>query len=856
MNSLKKYQGDILCVLLFVLISFVYFSPAVLDGRKLDQHDNAAANGLKVEIDQYRDSHDGETPRWINSLFGGMPTYQIAPSYGSQKGLSFLQDMYHLWLPDYVFYLFISLLGFYILLRVLDMRQWLAALGAIVWAFSTYFLIIIAAGHIWKVWTLAYIPPTIAGMVLCYKRKYLLGLVVTAFFASLQIWSNHVQMSYYFLIPEVLMVLGFLIQSIRESQIKGLRDWAKATGCVAVAALIAVGLNLSNLYHTYEYTKDTMRGKSELKTATVEKRETDGLDRDYITNWSYGIAETWSLLIPNIHGGASVPLSMNEKAMDKAEPRFTQTGIYGAFTQYWGSQPGTSGPVYAGALVCMLFILALFIVPNNNPLKWVLIISTILSILLAWGRNFMPFTDWCIDYVPMYSKFRTVSSALVVAEFTIPLLAMLALKELISTDSKLPTQRKIRMLLYSVAITASICLLFAVAPEAVFDNCVNESDRSAIANYSAQGYFDQYIGNQILVSINNMRQLMLTSDAWRSLIIILIGALLLYLLLKYPKHNLLLGSSIILLCLIDMWPVNKRYLNDSMFEKTADEIQIQKTPAYQQILETSGAGRNYRVMNFAVSTFNDNTTSAFFSSIGGYHAAKMRRYQELIDHHIAPEMSKVYEYLTHPDTIATPDEMFPVINMLNTQWFIMPLQGGEQAPVANPAAYGNAWFVDSVMIVNDANEEIDALGKVSPRHVAVINTKDVDKDIEINKNLIIDVEGTQIEQTSLISDEVRYKTHNTHDGLAVFSEIYYPGWEATIDGKPAEIIRADYVLRAMKIPAGDHEIVMMFHPKSVTTTETLAWISFALLILAAIILVIKEIKLKHKEDTNGEESKS
>lgn len=837
MKLIKKYWKDIVCVLVFIAISVAYFCPATFEGRRLNQHDNGAADGLSVELTQYRDAHDGETPRWLNSLFGGMPTYQIAPSYDSTEGMSFIQSLYHLWLPDYVFYIFISMLGFYILLRAFDFKEWMSALGAIVWAFSSYFFIIIAAGHIWKVLTLAYIPPTIAGIVLCYKKKYLLGMVVTALFACMQIISNHVQMTYYFLIPEGLMVIAFLADSIAK---KTTMDWLKATGCVAAAAIIAVGINASNLYHTYEYSKDTMRGKSELvKQNKVDDQTDSGLERSYITNWSYGIGETWSLLIPNIRGGASVPLSMNATAMKKADSQFSNAGIYGAFTQYWGEQPGTSGPVYVGALICMLFLLSLFIIPNKNPLKWALIAATILSVLLSWGRNFMGFTDFFIDYIPMYSKFRTVSSILVVAEFTIPLMALLGLKELLSEDSQRTQQQKVKMLIGCAGAAMLVCLIFALGGTSVVGDCISTSDRNAMEQYVAQGYFDNGTADRILASLSSMREAMLTSDSWRSLGYIFLGTALLWLMIRSKKKTPAIYCFLVIaICLVDMWQVNKRYLNDSMFENVPIGQKVQKTEAYDYILNQSGNGRNYRVLNMTVSTFNDNTTSAFFSSVGGYHAAKLRRYQELIETHIGSEMNEAFRYIAQPDSTMNGDKMFPVINMMNAKWFILPGQDNAQIPVENPLAYGNAWFVNDLKVVNNANEEIAALGEVVPRHTAVVD-KQFSNTLE-GADMTPD-STAYVNQTSLVSDEVKYEVDSKNGGVVVFSEIYYPGWIAMIDGEETEIARADYVLRAMKVPAGKHEIVMQFKPQSIATTETIAYICFGLLLLSLLYIIAKNV---------------
>ncbi len=870
----KRLLPDAVCVVLFIAISFVYFFDATLDDRRLRGHDHSAADGLSVEVKEYREANDGETPRWMNSLFGGMPTYQIAPSYDSVKPMTFIEKIYSLGVPTYMGYILISLLGFYILLRAFDFRHWMAALGAVVWAFSSYFFIIIAAGHIWKVFTLAYIPPTIAGMVLCYRGKYLWGGVLTALFATLQILSNHVQMTYYFLIPEIMMFVAFLVDAIRK---KAMPRFLKATGVLAAAAVIAVAINASNLYHTYEYSKDTMRGKSELVKEHKPGDQTDsGLERSYITAWSYGKGETWSFLVPNIHGGASVALSSDKTAMKEADSQLKQMGIYNAFTQYWGDQPGTSGPVYVGALVCMLFVLALILIPNRNPLKWALVGATILSVLLSWGHNFMWFTNLFIDYVPMYAKFRTVSSILVVAEFTIPLLAMLGLKEFVERVTSLRcnnnatpadySKQVINPLFISVGVTLLFCLIFALMPGAVFGDCLSAHDRSAVAQYVAKGYFDNATGGRILASLSTMREAMLTADAWRSAFIILLGAAMMFVYAR-KKSELRPAIMVIVLlaiCLVDMWQVNKRYLNDKMFVKPQTVSQsIPKTAADEYILSKSGDGRDYRVLNFTVSTFNDNTTSAFYSSVGGYHAAKLRRYQELVEEHIGHEMQQVYaalgkakidtlrmmaenaKYPIYDFSEVDTDNYFPVLNMLNTRWFI--LGGGEDGrvklPIENTTAYGNAWFVNDVKFVDNANEEIDALYEINPRKTAVVN-REFAPLLTPNSSLL--TPNSKVVQTSLTSTSVTYDVESENGGVVVFSEIYYPGWKATIDGEPADIARADYVLRAMSVPAGKHKIEMVFDPQSLHTTEAIATTALILLLLGFVIAIAKPFVIKNK----------
>lgn len=869
MEILKKYYADVLAVCLFVAIAFAYFYPATMDGRRLQQHDHNANDGISVELNEYRNAHEGETPRWVRSVFSGMPTYQIAPSYGTGSTLQAVTNAYHLWLPEYVWYVFVSLLGFYIMLRAFDFKVWMAALGAIVWAFSSYFFIIIAAGHIWKVMTLAYIPPTIGGLLKIYgarkhvkmtedgktSKQYVYGLVagflLTAVFGAMQISANHVQMTYYFLVPCGLIALAYLVSAVRE---KSVMDWLKKTGVVALAAVLAVCMNLSNLYHTYEYSKHTMRGKSELvKQNKVEDQTDSGLERSYITAWSYGKAETWTLLVPNANGGASMPLQMNEVAMSKANPQLTQGGIYGAFTQYWGEQPGTSGPVYVGALVCLLFVLGMIIIPNREPLKWAMVIATILSIMLAWGKNFMGLTDFFIDYVPMYSKFRTVASILVVAEFTIPFVAMWALKLFVESAE----EEKVRMrkaLLISVGITAGICLLMAVMPEAFFGECLSTSDRRAIDQYVGAGYFDASFGQQILLSIASMREAMLTSDAWRSFYIIIIGAALmggLKLFSVSPKNGeRVLVPALILLCLWDMWGVNKRYLNDAMFvTPTPQAATQQKTEADEFILQTSGSGRNYRVLNLTVSTFNDNTTSALFNSIGGYHAAKLRRYQELVEACIQPEISNLYKALSMAkmDTVAMmqqaspypmydfttvpADSLFPVLNMLNMKWAIVGggQDGKVKIPIENNTANGNAWFVKEVKKAANANEELDLLHQVSPKEVAVALGEDADK---LSSGAL--GEG-RIDLVTYEANSASYTAESKDGGVAVFSEVFYPGWTATVDGEPAEVVRVNYVLRAVRIPSGKHTIVMTYEPDSIKTTETIGYASMGVLLLLAML---------------------
>ena len=821
MKNLKLWLPDILAVVLFAVISFAYFFPADIEGRILYRHDSSAGRGAGQEASEYQ-QRTGERTRWTNALFGGMPTYQMAPSYKSMTVLSKAENAYHLWLPENVWYVFAYLLGFYIMLRAFDFRQYLAMLGAVIWAFSSYFFIIIAAGHIWKVMALAYLPPMIGGVMLAYRGKYLWGLVVTSLFAALEIMANHVQMTYYYLMVILLMVIAFVIDGVRQ---KAYMHLLKATGVCVAAALIAVCMNLSNLYHTWEYGQETMRGKSELVKQNSENQTSSGLDRDYITQWSYGIDETWTLLVPNTKGGASVALAENKTAMSKADPNYI--GIYQQLGQYWGDQPMTAGPVYVGAFVLMLFILGLFIV--KGPLKWALLVATILSILLSWGRNFMPFTDFFIDYVPMYAKFRTVASILVVAEFTIPLLAMLALKEIVTGAVDIKSKRFSYSLIASFVLTGGLALLFSLMPKVFFSDFVSQSEMQALSQIPA----DQLM--PLLNNLTEMRMAMFTSDALRSFWIILIGTgLLLAFCAKKLRAEWMIAGMLVL-CLVDMWQVNKRYLNDGMFvSKSVREAPVQKSEAIDHILQDKSL--DYRVLNLASNTFNENETSYYLKSIGGYHAAKLRRYQELIDAHIQPEMSGLFSALSKAAgdmTQVNGDSIFPVLNMLNTKYFILPLQGGRQVPLENPYTYGNAWFVDKVHYVDNANQELDMTGQLPLRHEAVADKKfsqQLGEAVPQDTNSVVRI-------TAYEPNKLTYDVNSGKGGVIVFSEIYYPGWTATVDGVEQELGRVNYVLRALNVKPGKHEVVLSFFPKTIDRTETVAYVAYAVLLLLILYLI-------------------
>ena len=819
-TTLKRLLPDVVAVVLFAVLALAYFYPADFEGRILYRHDASAGVGAGQEQHEYY-QRTGERTRWTNSLFGGMPTYQLSPSYKSADTLSTAINAYHLWLPENVWYVFAYLLGFYLLLRAFEFRWYLAALGSVMWAFSTYFLIIIAAGHIWKVWALAYLPPLIAGITLAYRGKYLWGLIVTAIFSAFEVYANHVQMSYYYLFIIFFMVLAWLVDAVRKQR---LVHFFKATAVCIAGGLVGLLINLSNIYHTWQYGQESMRGKSELVKADTGNQTNSGLERDYITQWSYGIGETWTLLVPNAKGGShNIRLGSDASAMKKSDPQLSE--YVGQWFQYWGDQPFTAGPVYVGAFVLMLFILGLFIV--KGPMKWALLAVTVLSILLSWGKNFMGFTNVFIDYMPMYSKFRTVSSILVIAEFTIPLLAMLALKKIVDEPEVLT--KKVKFVYASFALTGGFCLLFALMPTVFFD-FTSTADIEQLSQYIPKEYLAP-----MTESISRVRQSIFTADCWRSLIIIVIGTLCLLLFKAKKLRAQYMVGALAILCLTDLWLVNKRYLNDEMFVDKMERDQSQPQTETDKII-LADKTLDYRVLNLASNTFNENETSYYHKSIGGYHAAKLRRYQELIEAYISPEMQKVFTAVASAAgdmTQVNGDSIYPVLNMLNTRYFIMPLQGGKTVPIENPYAYGNAWFVDNVKFVDNANQELDAIGTLNLRHEAVADAK--------YRDLLKPVAEADTDSACLVTitayepNRLSYDVTSAKGGVVVFSEIFYPGWTATVDGTPVELGRVDYVLRALTVSPGKHKVELSFFPKSLDITESVAYASLGLLLLFIVL---------------------
>lgn len=850
----KKIQADLLVVLIFLAVSVAYFISPLSEGLVLGGHDSVAAVGLGQEQKEYRATHGGETTRWSNAIFSGMPTYQTAPTYSATDTVSALSQIYGLgtghWFPA-ISYLFLYLLGFYILLRAFNFKPYLAALGAVLWAFSSYFMIIIAAGHIWKVMTLAFIPPTIGGLILCYRGKYLWGAAVTALFTAFQVMSNHMQMTYYFLFVMLFLVIAYFVDAIVRHK---LGSWLKATAVLAVAGVLGVAANLPNIYHTYEYAKESMRGKAELTPQPAAKgetaqKQTDGLDRDYITMWSYGIDETLTLLVPDYKGGGSQSIldrdgvedlpgyddfyqcaGQTQAAMQQANIQAYPPGVQ----LYWGDQPFTVGPVYIGAFVCFLFILGLFYV--KGPVKWGLLAATLLSLFFAWGKN-IGVTDFFIDHLPMYAKFRTVSSALVIAEFTMPLLAVLCLYE-ISRNKQLfnltswkgaPLCKRIGLPVASV-LTLGLCLLLWIAP-GVAGDCISTADMQTFDMMRQAGFPADLIG-RYMAAITSMHHAILSADALRSACIIVLGMLVLWAYATDKLKGWMCCSLLALICLADLWQIDKRYLNDDSFtDETTQSEGFAKSPADARILQDKSY---YRVLNLSTggSPFNEttNATSYYHHSIGGYHAAKLHRYQDLIDRQLNAEIQHLADAINNAegDMSRVPgDSVAAVLNMLNTKYIMFGKQANQV--IENPYANGNGWFVRQLNFVKNADAEMAALGKLDTKHVAVADEK-----------FRSTLEGTALDSGSVslqqyAPNDLKYTIESAKGGLVVFSEIYYPGWTVTIDGKPAELGRVNYVLRALKVPAGKHEVQMTFRPASITTTNTIAYV--ALLLVVALFAI-------------------
>jgi len=822
LSALAPY---LVAIFVFIGITLVYFSP-LLEGKKLKQHDIAMFKGMSKEIVDFRES-TGQEALWTNSMFGGMPAWQISVKYTGNL-MRYVDRMITLGLPYPANFVFLYFLGFFILLLVLKVDPWLSIAGAIAFALSSYFFIILGAGHTSKAHAIGYMAPVLAGIILTFRGKYRQGALLTAVALALEIKAGHLQITYYLLL--MVLVYGFfkLIDAIAQ---KTLPSFLKTTGILLIAALLAVLTHSTNLWATYQYGKDTMRGKPEL---TKEKAITlDGLDRDYITSWSYGKEETWSLLIPDAKGGASGMLG-NVDAIKKADPAY-RSMISNQTNAYWGDQPGTSGPVYVGAIVIFLFILGMFIV--RGRFKWALFSITVLSILLSWGHNMMWFTDFFIDYIPGYNKFRAVTMTLVMAELAMPLLAFLALNEVIKNPVLL--KQKINYFYISLGLSAGVVLLFYMLPTAFF-SFLSEQENAQFTQLLGGADGPQVAA--YLANLEAVRVAIFRADALRSLFFIAAAAALIYVyLLNKIKHTWLIAG-VAVLVLIDMFGVNRRYLNNDNFVR-ASQVDVPFKPSKANLFILNDKDLDYRVLDITQSTFNDASTSYFHKSIGGYHGAKLQRYQDIIEYYIQGEIESIYKVLSDKPTMEKINNLFyqqQVLNMLNTKYVIYNPDG---QPLINPAAFGGAWFVDTAMVVNSPDEEIAALAKVDLRTVAVVDQRFADQLTRIGQD-----GESAIQLTDYQPNHLTYQTESANDRLAVFSEIYFAnGWNAYLDGVKAPYLRANYILRAMNIPAGKHTIDFKFEPAVWKVGEPISLVASLILILLMLTMLGLEARKYFKK---------
>ncbi|MCH5214484.1 MAG: hypothetical protein J1E97_04765 [Muribaculaceae bacterium] len=800
----KATLYSFLAALFLAVVAFLFFAPADYEGKVLSQADTLQGLANSHELKEYEEA-TGETAYWTNSLFSGMPSFQITPSYSSNKMLKWVFDLYTLWLPSPANLVFAMMLGFFIMCLCMKMKWPGSLFGAVAWGLSTYFIIIIGAGHIWKFLTLAYIPPMIGGIALCYRGRYWGGAALTSLFTALQLGSNHPQMTYYFLFVVAALVIAWLVTDIREKKMK---RWYIATGTIILAGALGVAANTASLYLSYEYSKETIRGRqTELSLSPEAAASQNGLDYDYITQWSYGIDETMTLLIPNVKGGASVkPVGdgMAPKSMLDTEtvqnatltPQEQQFIAYN-FMQYFGDQPMTNGPVYVGALVLVLAVLAMFICegPTMTPMKWALFTVSILAILLSWGSNFEWLTTFFINNVPFYNKFRTPSSMLVVVEFCVPLLATMCIIQL----ARIPEFMKRNGILFYLVFGffLFVCLLGWLAPGTFGDPWSSRE----LAFIKDNNLFTNSAYTNALLAVEKARLNDVSSDSLRSFIFILMGAVTCLLFLKGAiKSRTVFGLALTGIVLLDLFTVNKRYVDYENF--TSPETITAFTPTQADVKIMMDPTPNFRVLD--IDDFTQARSSYFHKTIGGYHAAKLTRYNDLIDRQITQGNEQV-------------------INMLNARYLLSDGQA-----ILNPEAFGNAWLVDKVVYVDNPIEEMTALDNLPLRSQAVADEKFKGT---LGSSQAVSP-GDTIYETSYAPGKLDYFVKSAKGGVAVFSEVFFPwGWTATIDGQPIEIGRVNYVLRALNIPAGEHTIHFEFRPDRLKRANTIGVIAVALIYL-------------------------
>jgi Bacterial membrane protein YfhO len=849
----KKLIQPAIAIAIFLAITFVYFKPQLIDGKVISQSDIRQFKGASKEISDFRLKHPGEEPLWTNAMFSGMPSYQISTLYPNNY-TKYLDKVLSLGLTYPAGAMFQYFLGFFILCLCLKLDFRTSIVAALAYGLSSYFLIILEVGHNSKAHALAYVPALLGAVIYAYRSNALIGACLTAIFGALNLYCNHVQISYYFIIVIGIFIAFEFVNAIKN---KLLPSFIKTSMFLAVAAVIGVLPNITSLLLTAEYGKLSQRGPTELTidaSGTSNKSiVTNGLDKDYATGWSYGVSETFTLLIPNFKGGASEPIGDNKTALKGIDDAQMQQAV-GSMFSYFGNQPGTSGPVYVGAIIVFLFILGLFIIQDR--LKWVILIATILSIMLSWGRNFMGFSSFMFDYFPGYNKFRAVSMTLVIAELVMPLLAVLVIDKILKSDVKkiswkFPFTSKVqnfnKALLFSLILTGGFCLVSYVMPTAVNTFAPDNEFESIKGQYMQQGQTDeaqvtQYLNN-VLPLVEEARINIFQSDALRSLLFILLGAGALFLFARKTINANVMIVALGLFVLVDLWGVDNRYLNSKRFTAKA-QSNLLPTPKPADDFILNDNKDNARVINMAIDPFNNSEPSYFHQNIGGYHAAKLKRYQELIEFHISKNMNIIRSAFgpgANDSVFRAAFEKCGVLNMLNVKYFIY---SNDAQPLVNRYAAGPAWFVSNVKTVQTANDEILELGKVNPTQTAIINTSkfaSAPKDNSLSKG--------SIKRTSYEPNHQQYESENAGAGLAIFSEIYYPkGWNAYIDGQKTDYICANYALRGLSIPAGKHKIDFKFEPETYRMGEKVA-LAGSIILFGALLFLLWSLFLK-KEVVN------
>lgn len=808
--------AKVLAPIVLLLIVVLFFLP-LFQGKTIFQGDIVNYQGASQEIKEFRDNNHQE-PLWTNSMFSGMPAYQISVQYPNnymQHVLSFLK----LGLPHVAANIFLSMLGFYLLGLVLGWGPWISLIGAIAFGFSSYFIIIIEAGHNTKSLAIALFPFILASVYYAYRKNALLGALFFSVSMALEMLANHPQMTYYLGIVMLFVILAEAMIFIKNQQ---LTSFVKTSSLLLVGLLLAISTNISNLLLTYEYSKHTIRGKSEL-TLKDNTNQTSGLDKDYATAWSYGIGESFTLLIPNYKGGGSGSIGEHPSAL-KEVPAQDKQGV-SSMDSYFGDQPFTSGPVYVGAIICFLFVLSFFIL--RGPFYWALIAAFVLSLMLSWGKNFMGLTDFFLDYVPGYNKFRAVASILVNVELIMPLVACMTLAKLL--DALEEREKFIKPLMYSLAIVGGFSLLQWLAPDLLntFEK-VDEIEKT-VQQYVQYGAGKEeevrpYIA-QLLPSVIDARKAIASSDAIRSFFFVLIAGLaLLGYIKKVTTAQVSLGI-IGVLTLFDLWSVNKRYLtNENYVAKRKMEVAIEKTPVDEKILADKDL--YYRVYNTTVRPDQDSKTSYFHKSLGGYHGAKLRRYQELIDYHFNRGNRAAF-------------------NMLNTKYFIFKDAQGNLQAQQNPEALGNAWFVDRYNLVQNPDSEINALYRFNPRKEAVVDQVFSTMLKSFVPDSVVD-SAAYIRLTAYAPNKLSYAYQSSKPQLTVFSDVYYKeGWNAYIDGEKSDYFRANYILRAMLLPQGKHVIEFKFEPETYYLGEKISLASSSAILLLLISVLAREVYLAY-----------